>query len=84
MAPAVRLHDLLGADAAQAFYQWPDNKARGDAAYVVGRPVRECLAASHGAQIDTRITALMHDRETDCGCRGNPPPGEAAGRPLSA
>ena len=54
------------------FYHWPDNKARGDAAYVVGRLVRETLAAKYGAEIDPAITALMHDRETDCGCRGNP------------
>lgn len=53
------------------FYHWPDNKARGDTAYVAGRLVREALAAAHGAKIDPAITALMHDRETDCGCRGN-------------
>jgi hypothetical protein len=54
------------------FYHWPDNKARGDAAYVVGRIVREALEPKHGAEIDAAITALMHDEETDCGCRGNP------------
>ena len=57
------------------FYHWPDNKARGDAAYVVGRIVREILTAKYGAEIDPAITALMHDVETDCGCRGNPPGG---------
>ncbi len=54
------------------FYHWPDNKARGDAAYVVGRLVRETLEPKYRAEIDPAITALMHDRETDCGCRGNP------------
>jgi hypothetical protein len=54
------------------FYHWPDNKARGDPAYVVGRLVREALEARYGAEIDPAITELMHDRETDCGCRGNP------------
>jgi len=54
------------------FFHWPDNKARGDAAYVVGRLVRETLEPTHGVEIDDSITALMHDRETDCGCRGNP------------
>ena len=54
------------------FYHWPDNKARGDAPYVVGRLVRETLASAYGAEIDPAITALMHDVETDCGCRGNP------------
>jgi hypothetical protein len=54
------------------FFHWPDNKARGDAAYVVGRLVRETLELRHGAEIDASITELMHDRETDCGCRGNP------------
>jgi hypothetical protein len=54
------------------FYHWPDNKARGDAAYVVGRLVREMLADRHGGEIDPNVTELMHDIETDCGCRGNP------------
>jgi hypothetical protein len=54
------------------FFHWPDNKARGDAAYVVGRLVRESLTPKHGGEIDASITELMHDRETDCGCRGNP------------
>ena len=54
------------------FFHWPDNMARGDAAYVVGRLVRETLEPRHVAEIDPAITALMHDRETDCGCRGNP------------
>lgn len=54
------------------FYHWPDNKARGDAPYVVGRLVRETLAPTYAAEIDPAITALMHDIETDCGCRGNP------------
>jgi len=54
------------------FYHWPDNKARGDVAYVVGRLVREALEPEFGAEIDPAITALMHDVETDCGCRGNP------------
>jgi hypothetical protein len=54
------------------FYHWPDNKARGDAAYVVGRLVREALAKRYADEIDASITELMHDRETDCGCRGNP------------
>lgn len=54
------------------FYHWPDNKARGDAAYVAGRLVREALSPTHGAEVDPAITALMHDLETDCGCRGNP------------
>ena len=57
------------------FYHWPDNKARGDTAYVVGRLVREALTPAHGGEIDATITALMHDVETDCGCRGNPPAG---------
>jgi hypothetical protein len=54
------------------FFHWSDNKARGDAAYVAGRLVRETLEPRFGAEIDASITALMHDRETDCGCRGNP------------
>jgi hypothetical protein len=54
------------------FYHWPDNKARGDAPYVVGRLVRETLEPRYGHEIDPSITELMHDRETDCGCRGNP------------
>ena len=54
------------------FFHWPDNQARGDAAYVVGRIVREVLEPDHGDEIDPAITALMHDVETDCGCRGNP------------
>jgi hypothetical protein len=54
------------------FFHWPDNKARGDAAYVAGRLVREMLEPRHGGEIDSAITELMHDRETDCGCRGNP------------
>lgn len=54
------------------FYHWPDNKARGDVAYVVGRLVRETLARRYGDEIDPTISELMHDRETDCGCRGNP------------
>ena len=53
------------------FSHWPDNKARGDTAYVVGRLVRELLAPRHGDRIDKAITALMADTETDCGCRGN-------------
>ena len=53
------------------FVHWPDNKARGDTAYVVGRLVREALAPNHGDRIDPAITALMADVETDCGCRGN-------------
>jgi hypothetical protein len=63
------------------FFHWPDNKARGDTAYVVGRLVREVLEPRHGAEIDASITALMHDRETDCGCRGNPEGGVAVGQP---
>lgn len=55
------------------FYHWPDNKARGDTAYVAGRIVREMLEARYGGEIDPSIAALMHDVETDCGCRGNPP-----------
>ncbi len=54
------------------FYHWPDNKARGDASYVVGRLVRETLEPRYGGEIDPAITELMHDLETDCGCRGNP------------
>ena len=54
------------------FYHWPDNKARGDASYVAGRLVRETLTERYGDEIDPGITELMHDRETDCGCRGNP------------
>lgn len=54
------------------FYHWPDNKARGDAPYVVGRLVRETLSPKYGDEIDPTITELMHDVETDCGCRGNP------------
>lgn len=54
------------------FFHWPDNKARGDAAYVAGRLVRETLEPNHGGEIDASVTALMHDSETDCGCRGNP------------
>ena len=61
------------------FYHWPDNKARGDAAYVVGRLVREMLTPKYGAEIDPAITALMHDGETDCGCRGNPQGGVMVG-----
>ncbi len=61
------------------FYHWPDNKARGDAAYVAGRLVRETLEPKHSAEIDPGITALMHDRETDCGCRGNPEGGVKVG-----
>lgn len=63
------------------FYHWPDNKARGDAAYVVGRLVREMLEPKYAAEIDPAITGLMHDRETDCGCRGNPEGGLAVGQP---
>lgn len=55
------------------FYHWPDNKARGDVAYVVGRLVREMLEPRYASEIVPAITTLMHDRETDCGCRGNPP-----------
>jgi hypothetical protein len=62
------------------FYHWPDNKARGDVAYVVGRIVRETLAGQHRGEIDPQITALMHDVETDCGCRGNPPGGTVVGQ----
>ena len=61
------------------FYHWPDNAARGDAAYVVGRLVRERLEGRHAPEIDPAITALMHDVETDCGCRGNPPGGTHVG-----
>jgi hypothetical protein len=61
------------------FYHWPDNKARGDAAYVVGRIVREKLEPRYGAEIDPAIAALMHDRQTDCGCRGNPEGGVTVG-----
>jgi hypothetical protein len=61
------------------FFHWPDNKARGDAAYVVGRIVREMLELRHGDEIDPAITALMHDVETDCGCRGNPVGGAKTG-----
>lgn len=53
------------------FFHYPDNKARGDTSYVAGRLVRETLAERHGARVDSAITALMADRETDCGCRGN-------------
>lgn len=60
------------------FYHWPDNKARGDTAYVLGRLVREALKPRYAARIDPEITALMHDVETDCGCRGEVP-GERAG-----
>ena len=63
------------------FYHWPDNKARGDAAYVVGRLVRETLEPTYGADIDPAIVALMHDVETDCGCRGNPEGGVKVGQP---
>lgn len=66
------------------FYHWPDNKARGDAAYVVGRLVREALEPRYGAEIDPAITELMHDRETDCGCRGNPEGGVQVGEPPHA
>lgn len=54
------------------FFHWPDNKARGDVAYVVGRLVREALEPKYAGEIAPSITALMHDVETDCGCRGNP------------
>ena len=63
------------------FYHWPDNKARGDAAYVVGRIVREMLEPKHAGEIDPAISALMHDLETDCGCRGNPAGGVTVGQP---
>ena len=63
------------------FYHWPDNKARGDAAYVVGRLVRETLEPRYEAEIDPAITELMHDIETDCGCRGNPEGGVRVGQP---
>jgi hypothetical protein len=63
------------------FYHWPDNKARGDAAYVAGRLVRETLETRYAAEIDPAITALMHDVETDCGCRGNPEGGVKLGQP---
>lgn len=63
------------------FYHWPDNKARGDAAYVVGRIVRETLEAKYGSEIDPSIVALLHDVETDCGCRGNPEGGVKVGQP---
>ena len=63
------------------FFHWPDNKARGDVPYVVGRLVRETLASKYGAEIDATITALMHDVETDCGCRGNPDGSDPAGQP---
>ena len=52
------------------FYHWPDNRARGDVAYVLGRLVREALEDRHADEIDPEITALMHDIETDCGCYG--------------
>ena len=52
------------------FYHWPDNRARGDVAYVLGRLVREALAERYSAEIDAEITAMMHDKETDCGCHG--------------
>ena len=65
------------------FYHWPDNKARGDAAYVAGRLVRESLQSRHSTEIDPSITALMHDVETDCGCRGNPDRGVRVGQPKS-
>ena len=52
------------------FYHWPDNRARGDTAYVLGRLVREALQDRHADQIDAEITAMMHDIETDCGCYG--------------
>ena len=54
------------------FYHWPDDKAREDAPYVVGRLVRETPSPMYGDEIDPTITELMHDVETDCGCRGNP------------
>ena len=63
------------------FYHWPDNKARGDASYVIGRIVRDTLEPRYAAEIDPQITALMHDVETDCGCRGNPPGGIKVGQP---
>ena len=63
------------------FFHWPDNKARGDAAYVAGRIVRETLASRYATEIDPEITALMHDVETDCGCRGNPAGGVKVGQP---
>ena len=63
------------------FYHWPDNKARGDVAYVVGRLVREALEPKYAGEIDRSITALMHDVETDCGCRGNPEGGTKVGPP---
>lgn len=63
------------------FYHWPDNKARGDAAYVVGRLVREVLEPRYGSEIDPAIIELLHDVETDCGCRGNPPSGVKVGQP---
>ena len=52
------------------FYHWPDNHARGDTAYVLGRLVREALEDRHADEIDAEITAMMHDIETDCGCYG--------------
>ena len=66
------------------FYHWPDNKARGDAAYVVGRLVREALEPKFGGEIDPALTALMHDVETDCGCRGNPEGGVKIAQAQSA
>lgn len=63
------------------FFHWPDNKARGDTAYVVGRIVRETLESRYAAEIDPEITELMHDIETDCGCRGNPEGGVKVGQP---
>lgn len=62
------------------FYHWPDNKARGDAAYVAGRIVRETLETKYASEVDASITALMHDKETDCGCRGNPEGGAKVGQ----
>jgi hypothetical protein len=52
------------------FYHWPDNTARGDVAYVLGRLVREALEDRYSHEIDPEITAMMHDAETDCGCHG--------------
>ena len=63
------------------FFHWPDNKARGDASYVVGRIVRETLELRYAGEIDPAITELMHDVETDCGCRGNPAGGVKVGQP---
>ena len=34
--------------------------------------MRETLELRYPGEADAAITELMHDRETDCGCRGNP------------